>query len=122
MLNILLVDDNESMRGLNKRILMNLGCTVTDTNNSRAALQMVENENPFDVIVVDYRMPYMNGIELLERIIALHPQAAVILTSASPDMGQSEQARSKGAAYTIFGYASRDCFREALQHVTNISI
>jgi CheY-like chemotaxis protein len=122
MLNLLLVDDNDAMRGLNKRLLQNLGCKVTETNSTRDALQMLEHENPFDVMLVDFRMPYMNGIELLEQIKARHPDAVIILTSASPNPPQEALARSKGAAYTIFGYASRDCFREALQDVTHVSL
>jgi two-component system, NtrC family, nitrogen regulation response regulator NtrX len=119
MLNVLIVDDNAGIRDLNAKLLRQLDCNVTEVSDSAQALKLVEQENPFDVIFVDFRMPYMNGLELFERIRTLHPDAAVVLTSVSPNIETQALAQVKGLADYIFGYTDRGRFKAALDKALN---
>jgi CheY-like chemotaxis protein len=115
IMKVLIVDDNPSIRGLNSRILENLGCGVTESENGHHALALLEDENPFDVIFVDFRLPYVNGLELLIQIKSRYADAVVYLISAAPSPDLEVKARQNGAKGCILGYGGRERFQEALR-------
>jgi len=86
MASILVVDDELSMREFLSIFLEKHGYTVRTTANGEKALHMVQEEH-FDLIISDIRMPGMSGLELLARIKALQPELTCILITAfaSPD-------------------------------------
>lgn len=114
MLNVLVVDDNAAIRDLNTKILEKLNCRVTEMAESVKALKMLESENPFDVIFVDYRMPYINGLELFKKIRAIHPDAAVVLTSVSTNIEPLSLTDVEGLVDYIFGYTDKTRIKQAL--------
>jgi len=77
---ILLVDDNRDGLTVRKLLLEELGCQVEVAGCGEEALKLFSSSR-FDVIVTDYRMPRMNGTELIGRIRALNPEARIILLS-----------------------------------------
>lgn len=78
---ILLVDDNRDGLLVRRLLLEEQGCTVQSASNGEEGLKLFE-AGVFDVIVTDYRMPRMNGLELIVRIRRLAPAARIILISA----------------------------------------
>jgi CheY-like chemotaxis protein len=64
--------------------------------SSEHALQQLAGQS-FDIIILDYKLPGMNGLELLERIRGTHPEAAKIFTSAYSSEGLFAQAKEAGA-------------------------
>ncbi len=64
---ILIVDDEDDIRSLTKAILSDEGYKVTEAKDGKDALSMLKNKK-FDLIVVDYFMPIMNGRQLAEEI------------------------------------------------------
>ena len=54
------------------------------SNTAAEALELCGKHN-FDIVVTDYKMPKMNGIELIGRVRKLHPATAVILISGFTD-------------------------------------
>src|SRR5579864_4759486 len=88
---ILLVDDNRDGLVVRKLLLEELGCQVEIAGGGEEALKLVSTSR-FDVIVTDYRMPRMNGTELIVRIRALNPDARIILVSGFVEpLGLTEQ-------------------------------
>ena len=82
---LLIVDDNEMNRDILSRRLMNEGYAITTANNGHAALEMMQVER-FDLILLDLKMPEMDGFEVLEHIMAtpiLCDTPVVILTGES---------------------------------------
>ena len=77
---ILLVDDNQDGLLVRRTLLEELGFGVSVARNGDEGLKLFESGN-FDVVVTDYRMPRMNGAELIRRIRTLNPNARVILLS-----------------------------------------
>lgn len=71
-INVLVVDDNKLCLSVMKDLLEQFGCSISTTDNAIAALDIIDNailiEQPFDLVITDWRMPTMDGIELAHRI------------------------------------------------------
>ena len=81
---ILLVDDNSLGLMARRSVLQELGHRVFTSPNAAEALELC-GKHSFDVVVTDYKMPKMNGIELIGRLRKLHPATSVILISGFAD-------------------------------------
>jgi CheY-like chemotaxis protein len=81
MQTILIVDDDRNLRRLYKSELENEGYRVIVAQNGRIALGLVETERP-DLIVMDIRMPEMDGLEAMARVLKHHKNIPVILNTA----------------------------------------
>jgi len=89
--NILLVDDNRDGLIVRRSLLEEVGYRVEIATNGEEGLKLFESY-PFDVVVTDYRMPRMNGAELIQRIRQLNPHARIILLSGFVDpLGLTEE-------------------------------
>jgi CheY-like chemotaxis protein len=77
---ILLVDDNRDGLLVRRLVLEEAGFQVQMANGGHEALDLF-SANRFDVVVTDFRMPQMNGIELIGRLRALEANARIILVS-----------------------------------------
>ena len=91
---ILVVDDNPGVRLVLRRLLGREG-RVLDAACAEDALALLE-ENAFDVVVSDYRMPGMNGVELMQAVRRRLPDAARVLISANCDMESTVDAINDG--------------------------
>lgn len=81
MKTILVVDDDEPIRTLLTEELTEDGYRVITASNARDALKLVENE-PLDLVILDIRMPGMDGLEALPRILGKKEGLPVILNTA----------------------------------------
>ena len=81
MKTILVVDDDEAIRTLLQEELSDEGYRVIIAGSAREALKKVEEE-ALDLVVLDIRMPGMDGLEALPRILGLKEGLPVILNSA----------------------------------------
>jgi CheY-like chemotaxis protein len=89
--NILLVDDNPDGLLVRRTLLEELGYGVSIAENGEKGLELFESAE-FDVVVTDYRMPRMNGKEMIQRIRKLKPDARIILLSGFVDpLGLTEE-------------------------------
>ena len=64
--------------------------------NGREAVEMFERTRP-DVVTMDLTMPEMDGIECVERLVALHPDVLILVVSALADKATAVEAIEKGA-------------------------
>jgi two-component system, cell cycle sensor histidine kinase and response regulator CckA len=79
---VLLVEDDESVRGLAVTMLTRLGYHVLSAAEGREALAVAgARAEPIDLMLTDVVMPGMNGAELAERLAAIHPETRVLYTS-----------------------------------------
>ena len=81
MKTILVVDDDEAIRTLLQEELSDEGYRVLIAGNAREALKKVQ-EKALDLVFLDIRMPGMDGLEALPRILGLKEGLPVILNSA----------------------------------------
>jgi CheY-like chemotaxis protein len=82
MKTILVVDDDEAIRILLQEELTEEGYRVITASNARDALKLVEQEPLLDLVILDIRMPGMNGLEALPRILGIKEGLPVILNTA----------------------------------------
>ncbi|MFN3325905.1 MAG: response regulator [Bryobacteraceae bacterium] len=87
---ILLVDDNGNGLAARKSVLEELGYTITAANSAQMALEELERQS-FDLVITDYRMPRVNGLEFIRQLRERVPNIPVILISGFVDaMGLNE--------------------------------
>ena len=80
--NILLIDDEETIRSMASELLDQLGYQVTTAQNGSTGINLLkENPNSYDVILLDMVMPDKNGSEVFSVIQSLNDQIPVILMS-----------------------------------------
>jgi two-component system response regulator (stage 0 sporulation protein F) len=81
MKTILVVDDEDPIRRLIELELKEDGYEVLTAANAQDALKLVQTE-PLDLVILDIRMPGMDGLEALPRILGLKEGLKVILNTA----------------------------------------
>lgn len=80
---ILVVDDEEAISYVFERYLSIAGYRVSTANGGADALRVFA-AGPADLVITDFRMPGMNGIDLIGRLRALDPDLPALLISANP--------------------------------------
>lgn len=101
---ILLVDDNPDGLLIRRALLEEQGYRIDIASDGQEGLDVFLASN-FDAIVTDYRMPRMNGVELIRRIREVRPQVAIVLLSGFVEpLGMTEA--STGADSVIAKSAS----------------
>ena len=99
---VLFVDDEESITELGRGFLEVLGYTVIPFSSSLAALDaFTADPDRFDVIVTDYTMPEMTGIELARRIKTIRPGIPVVLCSGHASDADAERKISAGISRAL---------------------
>ncbi len=81
---ILLVDDNVSGSTARKTVLEELGHKIHVTSSGADALEQFA-QHKFDLVVTDYKMPRMDGLELIGRLRKLQPEILIVLVSGFVD-------------------------------------
>src|SRR6478672_3211073 len=92
---VLLVDDNRDGLLARKALLQELGILVTTASNGEEGYELF-TQGKFDLLVTDFKMPKLNGIDLIRRVRPLQPALPIILLSGFVDtLGLDE--KSTGA-------------------------
>jgi two-component system sensor histidine kinase/response regulator len=97
---ILIVDDHRLCREVVAEMLVSLGCVVTEAADAEAGLALLRDDGPFDLVLMDWRMPGMDGIAATHRLRnepAVGTTTRVVMTSAYDDPKMREQAIAAGA-------------------------
>ena len=95
---ILIVEDGESQRLVLKGFLVRDGYLVGEAENGIKALQCVKDQR-FDIILLDHKMPGMNGMDVLKEIKRMHPEIDVVIISAYGTIERAVEAMEAGAFY-----------------------
>ena len=97
---VLLVEDEEPVRTFLKRALEMLGYTVRETGDTAAALNLLEEGAPADILITDMVMPGMAGTKLAERARALRTGLRVLYISGYADRSLVKKALAdKGSQF-----------------------
>jgi DNA-binding NarL/FixJ family response regulator len=98
---LLLAEDTEHVRKMLVDVLRLHGFeVVAEATDGPGAVEAAQNTNP-DVVVMDLRMPGLDGVETARRIRAVRPDQQVILYSAYVDEAVEARAREAGVAVCI---------------------
>ena len=116
----LVVDDSRTIRIIIRRILLELGYEVCDASNGKEALDVLEAEKPdVSLVLADWNMPIMNGLELLK---ALRQDSAfsalkVLMVTTETEMEHMQSAMDAGADEYVMKPFTRDILLEKLEIV-----
>lgn len=111
---VLVVDDAGEIVVLCVNMLQSLGYSVRGVHRSDVALDVLRQE-PFDLVVVDYKMPDMNGFELFERARAVRPDAAFMLLTGHGTSDVMEDATNMGFRAILLKPFTRQQLRAAVE-------
>lgn len=105
---IMVVDDEEHIRKSLEEILRLEGYEISAIESADAALPILKTEN-FDLILLDLRMPGMDGIEFLRSVTRMAPETKVILLTGHGTLESAIEALRQGASdYLLKPVASRE--------------
>lgn len=95
-LRVLAVDDDEAIRLLVADVLREAGCLVFTACDGEEAVEILETE-PIDLLITDYRMPRMNGLELIRWSRERFPYMARTMMTGDPRETVTTDAWTSGA-------------------------
>jgi len=86
--NCLVIDDNDDNRMILEHLMLNWGIACTSCDNGYRAIEIIETSEPFDVIICDYHMPELDGLETIKLIrqklkLTAKKQPIILLHSSS---------------------------------------
>lgn len=115
---ILLIDDEEFLRDLGKRILGRSGYTVLTAASGKEALNLYEREKgKISLVLLDLNMPEMGGKECLEELLRINPGVKTLIASGFAANGQTKEAMATGARGLV---AKPYDIRQMLQSVREV--
>ena len=119
-IDVLIVDDDETMLSTATDTLQSLGASVEQANNGLEALGMIEHRHldgrDYNVIIVDWKMPDIDGLETIRRIRSeIDAHVPILLISAYDWSDIEDKAKAAGAN----GFVSKPLFKSTLYDKIN---
>lgn len=96
MSNILVIDDDDFIRGVLKSVLKKAGYVVIDAPDGETGLQYVKKYDP-DLVLTDYKMPGISGLDVVQEVVRSNPGLPVIMLTAYGDVTLTIKAIQAGA-------------------------
>lgn len=96
---ILIVDDEPGVLNAIQRLLHDECYEVLTASRGMAALELLRQDGPVQLIISDYRMPGINGVELLQQVMQQWPDTRRVILSAYPDTDNLLAAVNEGRVH-----------------------
>src|SRR4030043_437133 len=119
--NLLIVDDEEVIREGMRRILSAEGYHVDTSASGRTAIEKIQ-EQDFDVVITDLKMPGMDGMEVLKTIKILQPEVPVIIITGYSTVDTAVEAMKNAVFDYIAKPFTSDLIIEKVQKAINHKI
>jgi CheY-like chemotaxis protein len=94
---ILLVDDDLHIRSLGRELLEKMGYGVETAENGEEVLERFHQGRPLDLVILDYHLPGMSGLEVVQRLKVLYPGTEVLVASGFFTNREREALTAEGA-------------------------
>jgi two-component system response regulator AtoC len=114
---ILIVDDEPTLVDILVEQFINSNYEIETAGTGIDALRAVKRERP-DVVLLDIKMPNMNGIDVLKEIMKIDKSITVIMITGNTELSVTVEALRNGA----FGYVPKPFDFRYLQHLIAVSI
>src|ERR1043166_2854959 len=109
---LLIIDDESIVRDSLSKWFREDGFHIGTAEHAAAALRLLQQQH-WDVILLDIRMPGMDGMELQQRIMEIDPDATIIFITAHATIESAVQALKRGA----FDYVTKPVDPDHLSHL-----
>ena len=115
----LVIDDSRAMRALLARILGELGFTVGEAGNGREGLEHLRTHGVPEVVLVDWNMPEMSGIEFVEAVRACRDYDAMrlIMVTTETEMTRVVKALGTGLDAYVMKPFTKEAVVEQLERI-----
>lgn len=111
---VLLVDDEkEFLESMSERMRLR-GMDVTTASSAKEALDFIESDF-FDAVILDFQLPEMDGLAVLKKIKAKHPEAQIILLTGHASLERGLAAMKGGASDYIEKPADLDSLSKKIK-------
>jgi len=100
--NILIIDDEAAQRDILTGYLKKKGYKIFSASSGKEGIEITKN-NPVDIILSDFKMPDLNGIDVLERVKKINPEISFVIVTAYGTVENAVKAMRLGA----FDYISK---------------
>ncbi len=115
-LRVLIVDDESSLRLMVRAGLEQQGCEVEEAETGLAGLNKLSMQR-FDVLILDLKMPGMQGLEVMQHLPELYPQLKLIILTGRPTLESAIEAVNQGA----IAYLRKPCsLHEIVALINNV--
>lgn len=115
---ILLVDDEYLLVNVGQRLLEMIGYRVaTATNGFEALAAFQEEPGEFDIVITDFTMPRMTGVQLSKKLLDIRPDIPIILCTGFSESVTADQAIKLGIRKLLFKPIDRDTMAHAIRDV-----
>ena len=95
----LIIDDSSSMRSILRQYMREMKYDVVEAGNGKEALQKCEETKDFTIVLVDWNMPVMNGLDFVRALRARHEfdNVKLMMVTTENDSARITEALSAGA-------------------------
>jgi PAS domain S-box-containing protein len=120
---ILFVDDEDILIELNKQRLSRLGYEVVATTSSTNALDIFRKEpDKFDLVITDYTMPNLTGMDLAAELLKIRATIPIILCTGHSETVSPEQAKESGIKAFLMKPLAKQELATAIRRVLDVRI
>jgi PAS domain S-box-containing protein len=114
---VLLVDDEESVRGIGKEMLQELGFTALTANDGREAIEMYKQNPDISFVILDLTMPHIDGEQCFRQLKQLNPDIKVIMSSGYNEQEVTQKFVGKGLAGFVQKPYKLSVLKEAAKNI-----
>jgi two-component system response regulator AtoC len=115
---ILFVDDEKEARRTFSEVLSDMGYNVIDKPDGLSALSLIRQGVPIDLVITDYRMPDMNGLDLVMTLRKILPSIPVIMMTAHGDIENYFLSLSLG----VFEYVNKPIGKREFEQLVKAAL
>lgn len=119
MADILIIDDDDTLRAVMRKILERRGHAVRDAADGAVGLSLLRSGRP-DLLVTDLYMPEKEGIETIVEVREVYPDLPILAVSGGGNLGQGgslSDAEALGADASLAKPFTVDAFAEAVERL-----
>jgi PAS domain S-box-containing protein len=114
---VLLVDDEETVRGIGGAMLKELGFTTITANDGREAVEIFKNNPDIAFVILDLTMPHMDGEQCFRELRQMKPDIKVIMSSGYNEQEVTQRFVGKGLAGFIQKPYKLSVLKEAIKRI-----
>ena len=113
----LVVDDSRAMRSIIRNVLKELRFDILEASHGREALDLLQQNQDVQVVLVDWNMPSMNGLEFVSSVRSdpAYDEIPLILVTSESDLDHVAQALRAGANEYIMKPFTKDIVRDKFE-------